>query len=130
MAEVHVSYWNEHATEGTRSELVECSVRCLKDGCSNINEISSIVDHCAFGTVGIDKFAEAAPSRSGSGHEEIVEPDVNAKDDDKNCDLESILTEEEGEASRLRGEMRFLLEKCRSESVEALADILAAISLA
>lgn len=104
-----------------RFDFGELAAHRFKDGGSDIHEIPSIADQRAFVSAEVAEVEEVALSSSGLVHErtgEIFALDVIAKDDDKDWDLEGIMTAGKVEASELRSKMRALHEKCRSTSVE------------
>lgn len=130
---LHVSNRKEYATEGMRLDFAELTVSRFKHGESDIFGIPSIADQLAIGAVEVAEVEKVALSGGGSVHEEtrkIVEPDLIFKHNDKEWDLEGIMTSEEVEASVLRGKMRALQEKCCFASVKVPAEILAVIALA
>lgn len=116
-----------------QSDFAELAVCRLKAGSANIHGIQSITNQHAFVTAKIAKLKEAAPSHNGSIHKEpgeIVEPDDLVKDKDKHSDLEGLMARAKVEASRLEGKLCPRQEKCHSEHLVVLANMLAIIALA
>lgn len=108
-------------------------MRRFEDGGFKIPEFFSFVNPRGFVTAEVAEVEEFALSGGGSVHKElreIAKSYVTVKNDDGDWDLEAIITAEEIEASRLRSKMRALQDKCRSKSVQILADMSAVIALA
>lgn len=81
-------------------------MRRLNYKCSNIHRILSVANQIAIVTAEVAKVEEIVTHGGGSVHQErgeIFKPNVTVEEDDEGWDLEGIMTDEEVEASEVRG---------------------------
>lgn len=116
-----------------RLNFAELALRRVEHGGFDIHRIPSILDQRAFVMAEIAEVEEAAPGGGGLIQEEpgeIADSDMTGEVDDKDWDLEGIMTAEKVESSELQGKMRDLQEKYCSACLENSADMVAVVALA
>lgn len=113
-AEIRIIYWNEYVTERMRLDFAELPARYFIFKDSDLHGISSIADKPAFVTAEVARVEDVVSSDCNAideDPEKIVKPDVILKSDDKNWDLEGIVTVEKTKGRKVRETLHATREK-------------------